>query len=148
MTNDVSPGFCTYNPSSSLHPLVNPRLTKSCICLNLIKKKYNNGSLRTSKGELTINLEVWKLSIRETGKFSNFKNTTIFPERIRFWWTRACYEHQKPITHWNGPKFGTWVYDDMINDVSPWYCIYNPSCKFSNVKNTTNFSRKNPFLMN
>jgi hypothetical protein len=93
--------------------------------------------LRTSKGELTINLEVWKLSIWETGKFSNIENTIFFLERIHFLWNRACYEHQKTKTCWNGPKLGTWVHDGMKNDISPGFCIYNPSSIFASTVNTS-----------
>jgi hypothetical protein len=52
-------------------------------------------------------------------------------DAIRFWVTRACYEHPRNKTRWNGPKFGTWVHDGMTDGVRPRSTIHSHSSIFA-----------------
>jgi hypothetical protein len=94
-------------------------------------KKSNNESLRTSKRQHTINLGCENALYEKPVNSPTLKTQQIFSEIIGFRWTRTCYEHQKFKTHWNGPKLDTWVQDGIKNDISPGFCIYNPSSIFT-----------------
>jgi hypothetical protein len=102
----------------NLPPSITGQLENTYEWLNLASvltkiKKSNNESLRTSKRQLTINLGCENALYEKPVNSPTSKTQQIFSEIIGFRWTRTCYDHQKLKTHWNGPKFGTWVQDGI-----------------------------------